>query len=206
MRARWPRRSQTRWTRIRAERRCRRTPTCPAARGPIPTGRRGIADRPIAPRWRDPRPGGRGRLADVPPRGRAVRRRLLLGSPRSLGGPLACGRPPGPTADVLRGLIKLAAAGVKVREGREPGVRTHARRAAECFAAARRQRWCPSAWPGSRPLDRAGPRHRRGPAHRSRTARCRRHPRLRVPVRSRRLRPRSCPSERSPDVDQKTGR
>jgi hypothetical protein len=45
----------------------------------------------------------------------------------------------GPTADVLRGLIKLAAAGIKVRERREPGVRTHARRAAECFAAARRQ-------------------------------------------------------------------
>jgi predicted metal-dependent hydrolase len=45
----------------------------------------------------------------------------------------------GPTADVLRGLIKLAAAGIKVRERREPGVRTHARRAAECFAAARQQ-------------------------------------------------------------------
>jgi uncharacterized protein len=45
----------------------------------------------------------------------------------------------GATADVLRGLIKLAAAGIKVRERREPGVRTHARRAAECFGAARRQ-------------------------------------------------------------------
>jgi predicted metal-dependent hydrolase len=45
----------------------------------------------------------------------------------------------GPTADVLKGLIKLAAAGVKVREGREPGVRTHARRAGETFAAARQQ-------------------------------------------------------------------
>jgi hypothetical protein len=44
----------------------------------------------------------------------------------------------GPTADVLRALIKLAAAGIKVRERREPGVRTHARRAAECFASARR--------------------------------------------------------------------
>jgi hypothetical protein len=40
---------------------------------------------------------------------------------------------------VLRGLIKLAAAGIKVRERREPGVRTHARRAAECFATARRE-------------------------------------------------------------------
>jgi hypothetical protein len=46
----------------------------------------------------------------------------------------------GSTADILRGLIKLAAAGIKVRERRESGVRTHARRAAECFASARRQR------------------------------------------------------------------
>ena len=45
----------------------------------------------------------------------------------------------GPTADVLRGLIKLAAAGIKVRERREGGVRTHARRAAECFSSARGQ-------------------------------------------------------------------
>jgi hypothetical protein len=45
----------------------------------------------------------------------------------------------GATADVLRGLIKLAAAGIKVRERREPGVKTHARRAAECFASARRE-------------------------------------------------------------------
>jgi uncharacterized protein len=45
----------------------------------------------------------------------------------------------GPTADVLRGLIKLAAAGIKVRERREAGVRTHARRASACFASARRQ-------------------------------------------------------------------
>jgi hypothetical protein len=42
----------------------------------------------------------------------------------------------GPTAEVLKGLIKLAAAGVKAREGRENGVRTHCRRAAESFAAA----------------------------------------------------------------------
>ena len=42
----------------------------------------------------------------------------------------------GPTAEVLKGLIKLAAAGVKVREGRENGVRTHCRRAAESFAIA----------------------------------------------------------------------
>src|SRR5262249_21333672 len=41
----------------------------------------------------------------------------------------------GPTADVLKALIKLAAAGVKVREGRENGVRTHGRRAAILFAA-----------------------------------------------------------------------
>jgi uncharacterized protein len=45
----------------------------------------------------------------------------------------------GATADVLKGLIKLAAAGVKAREGQEHGVRTHARRASESFAAARQQ-------------------------------------------------------------------
>jgi predicted metal-dependent hydrolase len=48
----------------------------------------------------------------------------------------ACGRI-GTTADILRALIKLAAAGVKVREGQEHGVRTHARRAAELLRAAR---------------------------------------------------------------------
>src|SRR5689334_6221512 len=32
----------------------------------------------------------------------------------------------GPTADFLKGLIKLAAAGVKLREGRAAGVRQHA--------------------------------------------------------------------------------
>jgi predicted metal-dependent hydrolase len=36
----------------------------------------------------------------------------------------------GPTADVIRALIKLAAAGVKVREGQPRGVSTHATRAA----------------------------------------------------------------------------
>lgn len=45
----------------------------------------------------------------------------------------------GAVADLLRGLIKLAAAGLKVRERREAGVKTHARRAAGCFAAACRQ-------------------------------------------------------------------
>jgi hypothetical protein len=45
----------------------------------------------------------------------------------------------GPTADVLKGLIKLAASGVKVRERQPHGVCTHARRAAECFQAARDQ-------------------------------------------------------------------
>ncbi len=42
----------------------------------------------------------------------------------------------GTAADVVKALIKLAAAGVKVREGRQPGVRTHSRRAAELFARA----------------------------------------------------------------------
>lgn len=41
----------------------------------------------------------------------------------------------GPAADVLRGLIKLAAAGVKLRQGQAHGVATHARRAAEIFRA-----------------------------------------------------------------------
>lgn len=39
----------------------------------------------------------------------------------------------GPVADFLKGLIKLAAAGVKVRQGVPEGVRSHARRAAELF-------------------------------------------------------------------------
>jgi hypothetical protein len=47
----------------------------------------------------------------------------------------ACGRR-GPTADFLKGLIKLAAAGVKAREGRAAGVRQHALRAAELFRGA----------------------------------------------------------------------
>jgi hypothetical protein len=45
----------------------------------------------------------------------------------------------GPTAAVLQGLIKLAAAGVKVREGRPGGVRTHASRAALLFEKSRRE-------------------------------------------------------------------
>jgi uncharacterized protein len=43
----------------------------------------------------------------------------------------------GVMADVVKAFIKLAAAGVKVREGQEHGVRVHARRAAELFASAR---------------------------------------------------------------------
>jgi hypothetical protein len=43
----------------------------------------------------------------------------------------------GPGADLVRGLIKLAAAGVKVRERQPHGVRTHADRAAGLFAQAR---------------------------------------------------------------------
>jgi len=45
---------------------------------------------------------------------------------------LACGRR-GVTADFLKGLIKLAAAGVKAREGRPVGVVRHGTRAAELF-------------------------------------------------------------------------
>lgn len=43
----------------------------------------------------------------------------------------------GSTADVLKGLIKLAAAGVKVRERQPNGVTTHARRAADLFETVR---------------------------------------------------------------------
>jgi uncharacterized protein len=43
----------------------------------------------------------------------------------------------GATADLLKGLIKLAAAGVKVRERQPRGVATHARRAAEAFRTSR---------------------------------------------------------------------
>jgi hypothetical protein len=43
----------------------------------------------------------------------------------------------GATAQLLQGLIKLAAAGVKAREGRIAGVRTHASRAAALFDRAR---------------------------------------------------------------------
>ncbi len=45
----------------------------------------------------------------------------------------------GPTAELLQGLIKLAAAGVKVREGRPAGVRVHGSRAASLFEKSRRQ-------------------------------------------------------------------
>jgi len=44
----------------------------------------------------------------------------------------ACGRG-GLIGDFFKGLIKLAAAGVKARENRPEGVRRHARRAAELF-------------------------------------------------------------------------
>jgi len=47
----------------------------------------------------------------------------------------ACGRT-GPLADLLKGLIKLAAAGVKSREGRQAGVKQHATRSAELLRAA----------------------------------------------------------------------
>jgi hypothetical protein len=43
----------------------------------------------------------------------------------------------GPTAEIIQALIKLAAAGLKVREGRTAGVRTHAARAAALFDHAR---------------------------------------------------------------------
>jgi predicted metal-dependent hydrolase len=44
----------------------------------------------------------------------------------------ACGRT-GVTADFLKGLIRLAAAGVKAREGKPEGVRSHAAKARQLF-------------------------------------------------------------------------
>lgn len=43
----------------------------------------------------------------------------------------------GPVADLLKALIKLAAAGVKVRQGQPHGVRVHARRAADLIRGLR---------------------------------------------------------------------
>jgi predicted metal-dependent hydrolase len=45
----------------------------------------------------------------------------------------------GPMADLLKGLIKLAAAGVKVRQGQKHGIVTHATRAAAAFESVRRE-------------------------------------------------------------------
>jgi hypothetical protein len=43
----------------------------------------------------------------------------------------------GPTADFLKGLIKLAAAGVKVREGKPEGVKLHTARAKQLLESSR---------------------------------------------------------------------
>jgi hypothetical protein len=48
---------------------------------------------------------------------------------------IACGRQ-GTVADFLKGLIKLAAAGVKALEGKPDGVKSHSGRAVELFQAA----------------------------------------------------------------------
>jgi hypothetical protein len=45
----------------------------------------------------------------------------------------------GQIAEVIKALIKLAAAGVKAREGQEHGVRVHSLRAAELLASVRKQ-------------------------------------------------------------------
>jgi predicted metal-dependent hydrolase len=55
----------------------------------------------------------------------------------------ACGRQ-GMAADFLKGLIKLAAAGVKVREGRPRGVAQHGRRAEELFLSVQARATAPS--------------------------------------------------------------
>ena len=85
----------------------------------------------------------------------------------------------GPTAEVLQALIKLAAAGVKVREGRPAGVRTHASRAATLLEYARPGRRTPSARAGPQAMGRPGTRDRGKPASRRYPGRHARHSRLR---------------------------
>ena len=59
----------------------------------------------------------------------------------------------GPTADLLKGLIKLAAAGVKLREHNADGVERHARRACDLLASVENEilnshcQTLTSAWP-----------------------------------------------------------
>lgn len=60
----------------------------------------------------------------------------------------------GPAADFLKGLIKLAAAGVKLREHNADGVERHARRAGELFASVESELLNE----GSQSLAHAGPR------------------------------------------------
>jgi hypothetical protein len=83
---------------------------------------------------------------------------------------LGCGRR-GTTADFIKGLIKLAAAGVKYREGKPAGVQSHSCRAAHLWQAvalgletdnflgfrlqeltAAAEAICQSGWPASPPL------------------------------------------------------
>ena len=68
------------------------------------------------------RPRSVGGLPNLSVRHRPLQSRVLLGSAR---GWHACGRS-GRMADFLKALIALTAAGVKLREGRERGVRQHA--------------------------------------------------------------------------------
>ena len=88
----------------------------------------------------------------------------------------------GATADVLKGLIKLAAAGVKVRERQPHGIVTHARRAAALFASARATAGTASARPRPRRLDRARPQVADRPARTTPGRRHARLARLRVPI------------------------
>ena len=86
----------------------------------------------------------------------------------------ACGRR-GTRADILRALIKLAAAGVKVREQQEHGVRTHAQRSRGAFGVCARMRRCETIRPESREIDRASPRPRNQSSARSRASMCAGH-------------------------------
>ncbi len=105
--------------------------------------------------------GGSGRFADLPPRGRAVRRRLLLGGPRGLGSPLARGRPPRSDGGHPPGVDQ---AGRRGHQGpRAPGARRPdpypTRRRVFRFGASPRR--AASARPRPGRVDYAGPRARR---------------------------------------------
>ena len=90
----------------------------------------------------------------------------------------------GPTADLIKGLIKLAAAGVKVRQRQRHGVVTHARLRGGLDGPGTRTRGAIPARPRPRRMDRDGPTDRRRAPRRSRAAGGARLEGVRVPDRA----------------------